>query len=279
MLRWLRVMSHPDGGIAFFNDAAFGIAPDIADLMEYAAALGLVLDQAPLSDSEALPDSGYIRLQAGPAVVIADVGLIGPDYLPGHAHADTLSFELSLFGQRVMVNGGTSTYETNAARLLQRGTAMHNTVMVDGADSSEVWSSFRVARRARPLDVQWGREGEVRWIEAGHDGYRRLPGQVTHRRRWMLEPDRLRVVDQLNGKYREANAAFRFGPGLPVDLTASNVGRAGLDEHTLHWQTEGALNIDVRPGFWHPRFGASEGCQVLVVTFTGTTLETEIHWH
>jgi hypothetical protein len=33
-------------------------------------------------------------------VLILDVAPVGPDYLPGHAHADTLSFELSLFGQR-----------------------------------------------------------------------------------------------------------------------------------------------------------------------------------
>ncbi len=174
MLRWLRVMTHPDGGIAFFNDAAFEVAPDLAALEDYAAnACGLAHasdasfgNQGPrvvsLPEPEpsiaalrgsdpsiiALPDSGYVRLQAGPAVLIADVGAIGPDYLPGQAHADTLSFELSLHGRRAIVNSGTSTYETDAERLRQRGTAAHNTVVVDGADSSEVWSSFRVARRA-----------------------------------------------------------------------------------------------------------------------------------
>ena len=29
-------------------------------------------------------------------VAIIDVAKIGPDYLPGHGHADTLSFELSI---------------------------------------------------------------------------------------------------------------------------------------------------------------------------------------
>ncbi|MFB1490650.1 MULTISPECIES: heparinase II/III family protein [unclassified Thiocapsa] len=51
-----------------------------------------------------------MHLEAGSAVALLDVAPIGPDYLPGHAHADTLSFELSLFGQRVIVNGGTSRY-------------------------------------------------------------------------------------------------------------------------------------------------------------------------
>jgi heparinase II/III-like protein len=66
--------------------------------------------------------------------MIADVGEIGPDHLRRHAHADTLSFELSLRGQRVLVNAGTSTYEVTADRLRQRGTAAHNTVVVDGIE-------------------------------------------------------------------------------------------------------------------------------------------------
>ena len=81
-------------------------------------------------------------------MALLDVAPVGPDYLPGHAHADTLSFELSLFGQRVLVNSGTSQYEAGPERSRQRGTAAHNTVIVDGHDSSEVWAGFRVARRA-----------------------------------------------------------------------------------------------------------------------------------
>ncbi len=62
----------------------------------------------------------------------------GPDYLPGHAHADTLSFELSLFGQRVIVNSGTSVFGIGEQRQLERGAAAHSTVVVDGENSSEV---------------------------------------------------------------------------------------------------------------------------------------------
>src|SRR5690606_4238812 len=123
-----------------------------------------------------------VRMAAGAAVMIADVGRVGPDYLPGHAHADTLSFELSLHGRRVLVNGGTSTYEAGPLRLRQRGTAMHNALEVDGQDSSEVWSSFRVARRALPMNIRWADEGSVLVLEGSHHGYWRLPGKVVHSR-------------------------------------------------------------------------------------------------
>ena len=69
---------------------------------------------------------------------------MGPDYIPGHAHADTLSFELSIGAQRVFVNSGTSEYGLSPKRLNQRKTAAHNTVEVDGKDSSQVWSGLEL---------------------------------------------------------------------------------------------------------------------------------------
>ncbi len=279
MLRWLRVMTHPDGGITFFNDAAFEVAPELAALEDYAAsACGLTLaGGTPFDDPQssmaalpesgyaivALPDSGYVRLQAGPAVLIADVGAIGPDYLPGHAHADTLAFELSLRGQRAIVNSGTSTYEADAMRLRQRGTAAHNTVVVDDADSSEVWSSFRVARRARPTDVEWGSDPDgTLWLSAAHDGYLRLPGRVVHRREWRLTTQGLRIVDRLEGRPRSAQARFHLHPTVdPADV--------GADLAAMR----------VEPSTWHPQFGIAVGNRVLVADFAGrNVLETTFRW-
>jgi len=270
MMHWLRVMTHPDGGIAFFNDAAFGVAPPLAALEAYAAnACGLAFARDPLLDDPgptilALPESGYVRLQAAPAVLIADVGPIGPDYLPGHAHADTLSFELSLHGRRVIVNGGTSTYAADAERLRQRGTAAHSTVIVDEADSSEVWSSFRVARRARPMDVAWGSGPDgMLWLRAAHDGYMRLPGKVVHRRDWLLTAHGLRIVDRLEGRPRNARARFHLHPSSdPADL--------GADLSAMR----------VAHSTWHPEFGLSIGGKVLEAEFAGRdTLETMFRWH
>ncbi|MDF5922205.1 hypothetical protein P4133_31300 [Pseudomonas aeruginosa] len=40
-LKWLRSMQHPDGRISFFNDAAFGIAPEYEDIAAYAKRLDI----------------------------------------------------------------------------------------------------------------------------------------------------------------------------------------------------------------------------------------------
>lgn len=253
MGHWLRAMCHPDGEIAFFNDAAIGIAPSPAELFDYATRLGCPAP-TPASDVTHLEASGYVRLEMGPALLLMDVAPVGPDYLPGHAHADTLSFELSLHGRRVVVNGGTSRYGTGPARDAERGTAAHSTVVVDGQNSSEVWAGFRVARRARPFGIAITRTDGAITVEAAHDGYRRLPGRPVHRRVWTLRAGRLDVCDEINGTFSEAVARYHCHP----DWQARPAGRG--------WQLHGAERVIEIDGeyastravaaAWHPRFGA-----------------------
>lgn len=256
MRRWLRIMTHPDGEIAFFNDATLGAAPNQAQLSAYAGEIGLPTDHSSLNELEVLADSGYVRLHSGAAVIIADAGPIGPDYQPGHAHADTLSFELSLYGRRVLVNSGTSGYESGRERLQQRGSAAHNTVVVDGQDSSEVWSSFRVARRARVLDVSWGNDDGILWLQAAHDGYRRLAGAVIHRRRWQLSTERLQIIDTLQGRWRTAESYWHVHPQVTIRGTGS--GTMLLDGLPSAVKLSAAADrTELYADQWHPQFGLS----------------------
>lgn len=281
MLNWLQAMTHPDGEIAFFNDAAFGIAPTLAQLADYAGRLGMALAFGPSSFAASLTllsHSGYARLQGGPAVLLVDVGQMGPDYLPGHAHADTLSFELSLYGQRVIVNSGTSCYGTGPERQRQRGTAAHNTVLIDGQDSSEVWGGFRVARRARPLNLRWGEAADHVWVECAHDGYHRLPGRVTHRRRWTLSPTGLRIEDRLDGGYRDAVARLHLHPAIGVGLDGAAEGWLELPGGRRPcWRIEGGVARLAR-STWHPRFGVSEANVCLEISFNGPEVNLLIQW-
>ena len=281
MLHWLRVMSHPDGGIALFNDAAFEIAPDHEALAGYAARLGVPFKTQALKAVEALPDSGYIRLQNDRAVVICDIALVGPDYLPGHAHADTLSFELSLDGQRVLVNGGTSTYEPDAERQRQRSSPAHNTVTVDGMDSSEVWGGFRVARRARVFAQSWGVDGARLWLQAAHDGYRRLPGKIVHHRRWVLENTGLAIEDNLQGDFTTATTEWHLYPGLEAkkgddgSIIVSAASAAGK-KNQISFVT--SAQVAVQATTWHPEFGLSMDNISLTTDFQGQTHAMRLQW-
>jgi uncharacterized heparinase superfamily protein len=272
MLEWSETMTHPDGDIAFFNDAAFGIAPRFAELADYAKRLGVTSSSA-ADQTELLGETGYIRIERGPAVAFLDVAPVGPDYQPGHAHADTLSFELSLFGSRVLVNGGTSSYEVGEERSRQRGTAAHNTVVVDGLDSSEMWGSFRVARRARPFDLSIVQGGGAIDVTCSHDGYRRLPGAVVHRRRWRLAADGLEIDDALTGHYAKAKAIFLLHPSVRVLMCDTSRARLDASGRAIAVSAEGGTLCAVS-STWHPEFGRSLPTTRLEVDFDQDDLRT-----
>lgn len=273
MLDWLRNMCHPDGGIAFFNDAAFGVAPTLAELEDYAARFGIT-SEANSAGSRLLEASGYARLERDGLVMLADVAAIGPDYLPGHAHADSLSFEFSLHGRRVLVNSGTSVYGSGDERLRQRSTAAHNTLQLDGVDSSEVWSGFRVARRARVRVERFDVCSGLR-LEASHDGYRRLAGRPVHRRLWTLDSGarELMVSDTVDGGgTHTACIYFHLHPDLHAAVTGSNTfAVTGMDGMTmLRVFTDPKLRWAVENTSWHSQFGLSESNICLRGSFEGS---------
>jgi uncharacterized heparinase superfamily protein len=211
MLHWLRCLQHPAGALGRFNDCAEGIAPPTVEIERLAGALGVEAPPAAGEGVHALQPSGYVRVVRGPAVALLDVAPIGPDYLPGHAHADTLSFELSVYGRELVVNRGTSVYGTGPQRQRERGTAAHSTLQVGTADSSEVWAGFRVGRRARPGPLAVAGQA----VECSHDGYAHLPGSPRHIRRWEFADDGLVVSDCVAPPSAEgAVARFHLAPGL-----------------------------------------------------------------
>lgn len=276
MLSWMSDMSHEDGRPSFFNDCALGIAPTSADLNRMATALDI-----PVRTSDAmlrqLEPSGYVRARRGRALLIADAGPVGPDYLPGHAHADTLSFELSIGVQRVLVNSGTSEY-VGSRRLRERGTAAHNTVVVDGADSSEVWSSFRVARRARPFAVAASSTAEQIHVSASHDGYRRLGRGTDHRRTWILSDGALTIEDVLTGRPLVAEAWFHLHPDISVHVDEDGCRLECRGKTMIRAAFEGGA-VDVVEGHWAPEFGLLWPNQALRVRFSGTQLVSRWRWH
>lgn len=276
-LIWLDGLCHPDGEIAFFNDAAFGIAPHPKDIRDYAVALRCYWREQrtePLSYVH-FADTGYITVQLGQGgKACLDVAEVGPRYQPGHAHADTLSFELSLFGQRVLVNTGTSQYGEDAERRRQRGTAAHNTVEIDGQDSSEVWAGFRVARRARPVGLTIAEESERIRVCCAHDGYRRLSGAPMHQREWVFMAQGLQVVDTLNGPLKKAVGRFYLHPHVQV------VGDRELrlpGGQIFRWSVTGGRS-GVEPATWHPSFGTVVANQCIEMQFDGAEASINFSW-
>ncbi|MEB0200013.1 MULTISPECIES: alginate lyase family protein [unclassified Pseudomonas] len=280
---WLRSIQHPDGGIPFFNDAAFGIAPTLNDLEGYARLIGCLPDD---SDSDRSSVSMRCHIESGYAVMdfgdsckaLLNFAQIAPDYQPGHSHADTLSFELSLFGQRIFVNSGTSQYGEDSERKRQRSTAAHNTVEVDGQNSSEVWAGFRVARRARAMLDTFESSADSARISCHHDGYVRLKGKNLHAREWLGKVGELQVTDRLTGVFGQAVARLFVHPEVRVVQNGENLIATLPRGEVVSICIGGASSINLVDSTWHPEFGKSVSNKCIIAGLSSETLTTTISW-
>ncbi|MFC3907950.1 heparinase II/III family protein [Legionella dresdenensis] len=278
---WLELMMHPDDRISFFNDAAFSNAPELALIKEYAALLAIDVPAIFKEPNELsyvhMPDSGYIRFQSDTAVAILDVGCVGPDYQPGHAHADTLSFELSVGKQRVFVNTGTSQYGLGVERDWQRSTSAHNTVAINNLNSSEIWGGFRVARRARPFDLNIVQEPQAIHVACSHNGYMRLKNKIVHRREWLFSNNKLKIDDKVNAPTCIATAFFHLHPDLQIEQL-NNKSLQIVSDKVKVKMTFSDSEICLEEGYWCPEFGVKINNKLVKVNFS-SHLETNIEWY
>lgn len=201
---WLKSICYQDGSFPLFNDAAYGIAPLPNYIIDYAQRLGIESDATPLGDS------GYRKLSNDKMEAFVDVGNITASYQPGHTHADTLNYELRIDGRPVVVDTGISTYEKNARRQFERSTSAHNTVIVNGKDSSEVWSGFRVGKRAKVISERSENKSGSLAIEAVHDGFCK-----PCRRRIEMTENQFVVEDWFDG---EAVSYLHLAEGISPDI-------------------------------------------------------------
>ncbi|MDC3116900.1 heparinase II/III-family protein, partial [Alphaproteobacteria bacterium] len=186
--------------------------------------------------------------------IIIDVARIGPDYIPGHAHADTLSYEISLYKKRLIVNSGTSTYESGNLREWQRSTLAHNTLEIDGLNSSKVWHSFRVGERAYPFDVIIFEKENKIIVKASHDGFNRTFKKLIHTRIWEIETKKIDIIDSVAGEFRKGLSRTYFHPQVKIDNKTKKI---LLQNRDIKWQAD-CKEASIKNSFWYPEFGKSK---------------------
>lgn len=187
MLGWLQAFSFEDGSYAQVNDSAHGIAVSVSTLQNAASDLKII----PLKMD--LKESGFRKLKKVNYELLVDVGNITPVYQPGHAHSDALSFCLQHNGQPIVVDTGTSTYQNDSIRKAERATSAHNTVVYNNSNQSEVWSAFRVGRRA-VVELE---EDTCDSLCASHNGYKKFG--VKHKRKIFLQENKIIIEDEMTG--------------------------------------------------------------------------------
>jgi hypothetical protein len=230
--------TRPDGSALPFNDAPVELAPSLS------------LPAVPKGLS-VFPDTGLVTVLDGDLWLAVDCGAPAPVYLPPHAHADTLSFELWHRGEPVVVDPGSYTYDAGADRNWFRGTRAHSTVALDGRDQFELWGAFRAGPfpkvellRADPGGI----EAAVSWA-----------GGAKHLRRLTWTSEEVRVEDDVIGLGRRRIASRlqlasdavveALGPLPPQRVEGWVSDRLFSRREAAAFECEGELELPVSMGW------------------------------
>ena len=240
MTRADSLMRHPDGKHALFNDSVlknitFGVTAEIEH-------------QQPATS---LAESGYFILRGiNDGWLIVDCGLSCPDFLPAHAHSDLLSFELSLEGQRVIVDAGTFEYTDGKWRDYFRSTRAHNTVSVDGAEQSDAWGSFRLGRRAKHIPGKIIKTSLGSCFVGGHRGFTTPTVNIAHHRRIAcIDASVWIVVDELMGMGEHSIESYlHFHPSVVVQQENINTLTFGVNGSTYRVESFGMQQAQLVSG-------------------------------
>lgn len=186
-----------DGGRLLFLDgrpgtnalpalALAGALTNDADLIAAGAAaqgdVAWILGQVPVvpnrttrPNSQFFSDGGLAVLRATDApeqaFMVVDAGPHG-SLNCGHAHADALSFELTIGGTALLADPGTGSYSADpAARDRYRATGSHNAATFNGRSSSVMAGPFAWARQATTRVEWWAQGPWGAWLRGTHDGF------------------------------------------------------------------------------------------------------------
>ncbi|MEE3502158.1 heparinase II/III family protein [Acidiphilium acidophilum] len=211
----LRALRHADGGLALFN----GTSEDWPNLID------LVLSQAGRTgrSNVSLAQSGFHRLTAGKTTIIVDAGVPPAPGMDRFAHAGTLAFEFSVGRERLIVNCGATPASATDWRDALRATAAHSTLVIADVSSSEI-KAEGLGRRPTVVELTRQEANGAHWLEASHDGWKKLFGAVHRRRLYLAESgEDLRGEDSVEADEPQPfTLRFHLHPNVTASIQQDN---------------------------------------------------------
>jgi hypothetical protein len=216
------------------------------------------------ASSRVFPVGGFVAMRSGwdekAHALIFDAGPLGCPYSAGHGHADLLSIQCSVFGERYLVDAGTCCYTANQeVRDFFRSTAAHSAVLVDGASQADPAGPFSWRNRCTAHLLRWTIEKTFAHADAVNDAYRRLADPVSHRRRVVFVRSRYWVVidDLCGSQTHRVDLRYQFAPmqvrvGDDGWVRATRNGQQGL---LLRAFASAPFDVSVREGRRDPMEG------------------------
>jgi hypothetical protein len=201
---------------------------------------------------------------------IVDAGPLGFLSIAAHGHADALAFTMSVGGIPIIVDAGTYSYFMDQEeRDYFRGTKAHNTVSIDNTDQSVSRGAFMWKQKANARVIFWKSTKAATELCAEHDGYRRLSGNIIHRRNYLLTDSLLNIDDNIQGEGKHyLEWRLQFHPNQKVKLEHGNC-HVGWDNGSLEIKLDPKLQWkllygDKEGGWYSPEFNLKVPATMLV---------------
>lgn len=212
MLGWLDSIAYKNNSIPNLNDSTYNVVPSLDEIFKYARSLNIKWKKNNLSGS------GFRKWSNKKTEFFIDISNICSEYIPGHSHADTFNFEFYYKEKPIIVDLGISTYEKNSIRKLERSTISHNTICVDEKNSSEIWGVFRIARRAKIINLKEDKNK----ITATHNGYKRIG--VLHTRIFKRLDDKFIIEDKIeSNNSHKIESCLHFHPNCKININKNKI--------------------------------------------------------
>lgn len=206
----LKMLRHPDGSIALFNGMGLSQIDALATIFASHDSGGRAATEAPYS--------GYQRIEAGQAVLIAETGPPPPFAASTEAMAGCLSFEFSHGRQRIIVNCGIPRQVEREVPIELKSTAAHSATTFADTSSGRFMTHHgetRIISGPHVVTVQRSTRADGEGLSMTHDGYRDQFG-IGLARSVVLSPDgfslsgREAIEGSANGSVADAALVTRF---------------------------------------------------------------------
>ena len=231
MYEWQNYMNITKNNLSLFGDAANSNIIQTNHLFQYAANLGL-RNNITEKKFKYLKESGFITFKNKNYKIILNVGNLKARYIPGHSHADSLSYELSLNDRKIITNTGVSTYNHSAQRINERSASYHNTIDINDRSFSEIWSSFRMGRSSLVKQPKILKKNNKITIETTQFDYKNYFNKIHHKRLCELENDKIIISDYLN-KNIKSNSYIILNENFKIEEIEDNKLKISVDNDNV----------------------------------------------
>ena len=243
----------------FFNDSVNKNGVQFSQLTNF---YGKVFPSNQPTHSGGIFDiDGFVGFKTEKEHLVFDCADVVAGNQPGHVHCDALSFEYFRNAKKIFTNSGTFEYNLGSRREYSRSSESHNVLKYGQFNQSEVWSSFRMGRRA---SVKYNKKRfnkddfEVVGSVKGHD----FSKSISHQRKIIKQKNSLIIEDTLRGNVvDDSNIYFHITPELTFK------GQSICCKNTLDKiaNFEISHNYKITNTEFYPEFGLVKQKETLVI--------------